>query len=79
MILRYHAVATPFNNTVKTPITFPVPHGEESLADLLKMRINLKQKDGAITNLYNYWILGQQQKEHELRWSIIRDVLHWVE
>jgi Na+/H+-dicarboxylate symporter len=73
-----YAVATPFGDSIKIPVAFPVPLGEESLADLLKNWINLKQKDGTISNLYNYWILGQQQKTHLPRWSIIRDVLHWV-
>jgi len=73
------AVATPFNDTIKIPVAFPVPHGEEELADLLKIWINLKQKDGTISALYNHWILGQQHKEHRQRWSIIRDLLHWVE
>ncbi len=73
-----YAVATPFGDTIKIPVAFPVPLGEESMADLLKNWIHLKQKDGTITNLYNYWILGQQQMIHQPRWSIIRDVLHWV-
>ena len=74
-----YGVATPFGDTIKIPVAFPVPLGEESMADLLKNWINLKQKDGTISNLYNYWILGQQQKSHLPRWSIIRDVLHWVD
>jgi len=74
-----YAVATPFGDSIKIPVAFPVPLGEESLADLLKNWINLKQKDGTITDLYDYWILGQQQLAPVPRWSIIRDVLHWVE
>lgn len=74
-----YAVATPFGNSIKIPVAFPVPLGEENLADLLKNWINLKQKDGTVDNLYNYWILGQQQKTHLPRWSIIRDVLHWMD
>jgi ABC-type amino acid transport substrate-binding protein len=73
-----YAVATPFGGNIKIPVAFPVPLGEESMADLLKNWINLKQKDGTINKLYNYWILGQQEKNHLPRWSIIRDVLHWV-
>ncbi len=72
------AVATPFGKGIKIPVAFPVPLSEESLTDLLKVWINLKQKDGTISGLYDYWILGHKQKEDELRWSVIRDVLHWV-
>lgn len=74
-----YAVATPFGDKVKFPVAFPVPLGEESLADLLKNWITLKQDDGTITDLYNYWILGQQKKPHIPRWSVVRNVLHWVD
>ncbi len=36
-------------------------------------------KDKTIDRLYNYWILGIGAEEKGHRWSIIRDVLHWVE
>ncbi|MEA2115658.1 MAG: cation:dicarboxylase symporter family transporter [Thermodesulfobacteriota bacterium] len=74
-----YAVATPFGDRIKLPVAFPVPLGEESLADLLKNWVILKQNDGTITDLYNYWILGQQPQHHVPRWSIIRNVLHWVD
>jgi Na+/H+-dicarboxylate symporter/ABC-type amino acid transport substrate-binding protein len=73
-----YAVATPFGNKIKVPVAFPIPPGEETMANVLNTWINLKQKDGTISNLYNYWILGQQEKNHTPRWSIIRDVLHWA-
>jgi ABC-type amino acid transport substrate-binding protein len=72
-------VATPFGDRIKFPVAFPVPLGEESLADLLKNWITMKQKDGTIAGLYNYWILGLEPEVHEPRWSIIRNVLHWVD
>jgi ABC-type amino acid transport substrate-binding protein len=74
-----YSVAIPFGDKIKFPIAFPVPLGEESLADLLKNWISLKQKDGTINGLYDYWILGKQPAHHTPRWSIIRDVLHWVD
>jgi Na+/H+-dicarboxylate symporter len=73
-----YAVATPFGNSIKIPVAFPIPLGEQKMADLLKVWINLKQKDGTINTLYDYWILGKKQNRHRPRWSIIRDVLHWV-
>jgi hypothetical protein len=29
--------------------------------------------------LYRYWVLGKQDRQRQLRWSLVRDVLHWVE
>lgn len=73
-----YAVATPFGNSIKVPVAYPIPLGEEAMADLLNNWLNLKQKDGTISSLYSYWILGQLEESHLPRWSIIRDVLHWI-
>jgi hypothetical protein len=72
-------VATPFGDKIKIPVAFPIPLGEASMADFLKNWVELKKNDGSITDLYDYWILGQVSRSHIPRWSVIRDVLHWVE
>jgi Na+/H+-dicarboxylate symporter/ABC-type amino acid transport substrate-binding protein len=72
------AVATPFGNSIKVPVAFPIPLGEAGMANTLNNWLTLKEKEGTIASLFNYWILGQQDKIHAPRWSIIRDVLHWV-
>ena len=41
--------------------------------------IRLKRDDGTIRKLYRHWILGHTPKQQSQRWSIIRDVLHWVD
>jgi hypothetical protein len=41
--------------------------------------IELKKKDRTIARLYDYWILGRSAVEREPRWSIMRNVLHWVD
>ena len=35
--------------------------------------------NGTLDAAYKYWILGQNAVPHQPRWSIIRNVLHWVE
>ncbi len=39
----------------------------------------LAQADGTIDDLYNYWIEGESKERRPPRWSIIRDVLGWIE
>ncbi|MEO2175620.1 MAG: hypothetical protein ABGY96_16130 [bacterium] len=39
----------------------------------------LKKKDGTVDRLYSHWILGGGALTKEPQWSIIRDVLHWVD
>jgi ABC-type amino acid transport substrate-binding protein len=41
--------------------------------------ISLKKTDGTIDSLYNYWILGKNAVPVKPRWSVIRNVLHWVD
>jgi proton glutamate symport protein len=40
--------------------------------------LTLKRSDGTYQQLYDYWILGQDEKDQKPRWCILRDVLHWV-
>jgi ABC-type amino acid transport substrate-binding protein len=70
---------TPKPVTIKLPLAFPLPKGEEALADFLKIWIDLKQSDGTIDQFYRYWVLGKQERQKQPRWSVIRDVLQWVE
>ena len=41
--------------------------------------IEVKKHDGIIQDAYDYWILGQGGEQKPPRWSIIQDVLHWVD
>ena len=41
--------------------------------------IEVKLRDGTIDDLFGHWILGEEAKKSEPRWSIVRDVLHWVD
>jgi hypothetical protein len=41
--------------------------------------IDLKRKDNTLSRLYDYWILGKSDDKAAPRWSVIRNVLHWVD
>jgi proton glutamate symport protein len=41
--------------------------------------IELKRRDGTIDALYRHWILGKQTGKRQPRWSIMRNVLHWMD
>jgi proton glutamate symport protein len=74
-----YSVVIPVPDIMKFPAAFPIPQNEESLADFLKIWISIKQKDHTIQKAYDYWVLGKQFKKKQPRWSVIRDVLHWVD
>jgi hypothetical protein len=48
------------------------------MVDFINLWIDLKKKDKTIARLYDYWILGKHAVPEVPRWSVIRNVLHWV-
>jgi Na+/H+-dicarboxylate symporter/ABC-type amino acid transport substrate-binding protein len=79
--LRYpqYSVVVPAPGPIRVPLAVALPRGEPDLATFIDTWIDLKRRDGTIDELYRYWILGRGRKATEPRWSIIRNVLHWVE
>ena len=79
--MRYpqYSVAVPMPELTKVPLAFALPIDEPELAAFIDTWIDLKRHDGTIDALYHYWILGRTAQPPAPRWSIIRDVLHWVE
>ena len=75
----HYAVVTPFRRHIKIPLVYLVALGEEHVEDYLKHWIELKKQDGTIQELYDYWILGRGAEVKKPRWSVIRDLLHWVD
>ena len=41
--------------------------------------LQLKQNDGTLKRLYEYWILGRGAEKSEKRWSVVRNVLSWTD
>jgi hypothetical protein len=53
---------------------------DDEMADFISRWIELGQKQHLdFQRLYDHWILGLSAKERKPRWSVIRNVLHWVE
>jgi Na+/H+-dicarboxylate symporter/ABC-type amino acid transport substrate-binding protein len=74
-----YSVVVPLPTPIKVPLAYATPRGEPELTSFLNTWIDLKRKDGTMDDLYQYWILGRHAAPPAPRWSIIRDVLHWVE
>jgi hypothetical protein len=49
------------------------------MRDFLEHWVTLREKDGTLKEHYDHWILGISPTAKEPRWSVIRDVLGWVE
>jgi ABC-type amino acid transport substrate-binding protein len=74
---KYTAVV-PQPDPIKVPLAYPVARRDEQWAAFLNTWIELKRRDGTIDALYRHWILGQDAVARQPRWSIMRNVLHWV-
>jgi len=72
-------VVVPEPEVVKIPLAYPVARRDQDWAHFLNTWIELKRRDGTIDTLYRHWILGKQAGKRQPRWSIMRNVLHWVE
>jgi Na+/H+-dicarboxylate symporter len=79
--MRYpqYSAVVPLPNPIHIPMAFGMALGEPELASFVNSWIELKRHDGTFDELYQYWILGKNVTPATPRWSIIRDVLHWVD
>ena len=64
---------------VKAHAGLAMPLGDSDFADFVDDWLELKKTSGFIDTLYDKWILGKSEEQKKPRWSIIRDVLHWVD
>jgi Na+/H+-dicarboxylate symporter/ABC-type amino acid transport substrate-binding protein len=74
-----YAVVVPGPDPIRVPLAFPIGKRDERLASFVNTWIALKRKDGTLDAAYKHWILGQDAAPRQPRWSIVRNVLHWVE
>ena len=79
LIYPAYSVAMPAPTPIHVPLAYPIARNDEHLANYVNTWIALKRKDGTFDAAYRHWILGQDAAPRQPRWSILRDVLHWVE
>lgn len=63
----------------KAPVAFLLPKGQLEYVQYVSTWLKLKKENGYLDRVYSYWILGENPKAKKQRWSVIRDVLGWVE
>jgi len=79
--LRYpgFAVVVPDGLETAVPLVYPVARDAVDLESFLEGWAELSSRDGTTASLYRPWALGQGARRRGPRWSVVRDVLHWVE
>ena len=64
---------------VFVPLGYSVALGNEELLRTLNAWLGEQKANGTVDELYRYWMLGQAaQTDKPPRWSVIRDVLGWI-
>jgi len=77
----YPEYATVFRRTeIKSfPASWALARNNLDLLVYLNSWLELRQAMGTIDRLYDYWIQGESAAPAKARWSVIKDVLHWVD
>lgn len=58
---------------------YPVKSGAMDLIQFVNQWMDLKRQSGFMEEQRDYWIRGRPAPPYLPRWSLIRDVLHWVD
>ncbi len=64
---------------MQVPIVYVLARDNPSLSQAMNEWLLLEQRTGGIDKLYEYWIQGKTDQLRPPRWSVIRDVLGWVD
>ena len=64
---------------IALPLVYAVAHGDRELLDYVNALVELKKADGTLRKLYDYWVLGRFAADTQPRWSVIRNVLGWID
>jgi len=73
------SVAIPQPTVLAAPVAIGMARNAEPLNDFINGWLRLKREDKTLDQLYEHWILGSGAKPRQPRWSVIRDVLGWVD
>ena len=72
-------IVNPLPYAIRIPKVFMIDSEDKEFERYMNNFIKVKKGDGILDYLYNHWILGIDLERKGPRWSIIRDVLHWVD
>jgi ABC-type amino acid transport substrate-binding protein len=74
-----YTVVVPRDHVVRRPLAFALDPRDESLARVVDEWVVLQRARGNLDSAYDYWVLGKGADQRRPRWSIVRDVLGWMD
>ena len=63
---------------VQLPVAYLVAPDNPSLLRAMNEWLQIERATGDIDEVYDYWVQGKTAQAQPPRWSVIRDVLGWV-
>jgi ABC-type amino acid transport substrate-binding protein len=72
-------VVIPDDLRVQLPLFYAIGGGDTEMRSFLQHWVDLRRRDGTMQEFYEHWILGKNAAPKLRRWSIVRDVLHWID
>ncbi len=79
LIYPEYSVVIPQPEVFRVPVAFPMASGDERMRLFLNTWIDIKRRNNTLSRLYDFWILGNTNDNSKPRWSVIRNVLGWVD
>jgi ABC-type amino acid transport substrate-binding protein len=64
---------------VQMPVAYLVAHDNPSLLRAVNEWLHVEKTAGSIDEIHDYWIQGNTERVKPPRWSVVRDVLGWVD
>ena len=72
-------VVLPFKKVTAWPLGYATSRGDDEFLRFLDLWIDLMRDEGFVSRLRDHWILGKTAVPKKPRWSVTRNVLHWME
>jgi proton glutamate symport protein len=60
-------------------IAYLMPPNSDEFANFINQWLDLQRANGFEQRMKDYWLKGKPRVDQQPRWSIIRNVLHWVD
>jgi len=79
LIYPNYSIVVPQGSMVKVAMGYPLPRGDTEWSGFISTWVEMNTKNGLVDKLFQHWIGGGGAKPKEPRWSVVRDVLHWVD
>ncbi|MGI9514755.1 MAG: cation:dicarboxylate symporter family transporter [Anderseniella sp.] len=73
------SVTIPRGMSMRVPMAFGLPANAPRFRNTVNTWLSLNEKLGLVKLAHDHWVLGTGLKDKKPRWSVIRDVLHWIE